>query len=67
MSPDAPKEGENTAAVSYEVAWKSKASEGGLTEVPRRTFPAAMELALQQRNAGYEVKLFRVEKTELDF
>lgn len=52
--------------VSWVVQWKSKA--GGLTPpIHRRDQEAALDLAKRQRKAGFEVKLFRVEQTEVDF
>lgn len=62
MQPD-----ECTPEVGWEVRWPSPHMPGGLTVVPRRDQGMAIILATAQRNAGHKVKLYRVEKTEIDF
>ena len=60
---------ECTPEVYWEVSWKSPVSESGVTRVLRRKQEHAYERAQQVRGAnGFDqVKLHRVERTEMDF
>jgi hypothetical protein len=62
MQPD-----ESTQEVSWEVRWKSPMAADGTTVVVRRDKLVATVMARTQRQAGFETKLLRVEKTEIDF
>lgn len=67
MQPD-----ECTPEVSWEVVWLPKlpsleAAMANPTRITRRDQRIAIELATAQRAAGFETKLFRIEKTEVDF
>lgn len=61
MQPD-----ECTPEVTWEVRWKNKVN-GDLSVFQRRSQSVAVELATKQRAAGFDTKLFRIEKTETDF
>jgi hypothetical protein len=67
MQPD-----ECTPEVSWEVVWLPKlpSFEAGManqTRISRRDQGSAIRLASAQRKAGFETKLYRIEKTEVDF
>lgn len=53
--------------VSWEVCWPSDFGEDGMTRVQRRLEQRAKELAVNAKNLGLDAKLYRVEKTEIDF
>jgi hypothetical protein len=57
---------ECTSSVHWEVSWKSKISPDVHTVV-RRDMVRAYDMAIAQRDAGFETKLHRVEKTEMAF
>jgi hypothetical protein len=65
MSPELPKEDECTPEVSFKVQWHSPVA--GASEVVRRDYGAAIDLARLQRAAGFKTRLKRVEETEIDF
>lgn len=63
---------ENTPEICYEISWKSKVPLATTEDFPvhtliRRDPGSAMELANKQKAAGFETKLHRVERTELEF
>jgi len=53
--------------VSWEVRWPSRYALNGVTVVPRRDEELAKALTRSQRSNGHAAKLYRVEKTEVDF
>jgi hypothetical protein len=61
MQPD-----ECTTETFWEVCWKSKMYEDIVHKV-KRDQERAYEVAKLQKEAGFETKLYRVERTELDF
>lgn len=62
MQPD-----ECTPEVSWEVAWKSNVNDEGVTRVPRRDQGDAIGLAKEMTANGFPSKVYRIEKTEVDF
>lgn len=67
MQPD-----ECTPEVSWEVVWLPRfrsleAAMANQIRIIRRDQLKAIKIAKAQRAAGFETKLFRMEKTEVDF
>lgn len=67
MSPELPKPDGCTPEVSWEVCWPSAYAEGQITHVPRRDQGAAIDLAKRMKHFGADAKLYRIERTEIDF
>lgn len=62
MQPD-----ECTPEVSWEVVWESDVNDEGVTRVLRRDQGDAISLAKHMTAHGFPSKVYRVEKTEVDF
>lgn len=62
MQPD-----ECTPEVSWEVRWPSEYAADGMTVIYRRDQAKAIETAKGARSLGRKAKLYRVERTEVDF
>lgn len=53
--------------VSFQIVWKSKLKDAAPTIWEHRSEHRAKEIASTQTAAGFDTKLYRVEKTEIDF